>query len=186
MLTDLKPMEHFSELVSSALSHQHVTASKDAEFYLSNLLTDFMDPVRLGGDEPLALRFLKALETGATEKYTVLRSLGDSSLFLTGFFPESLNDCTVDVEYYMGIGSSAYGQLSAHTRGATSPLFRELSVKFEPLVDVLSEVSVKSHLSNSTDILRLYEAWLRTKSEHAEAVLRDHGIDTEGTDGQIH
>ena len=186
MLTYLKPMEHFRELVAKALSNQHITTSDDAEFYLTNLLTDYMDPARLGGDEPLALTFLKALESSPSERYTVLRSLGDSSLFLTGFFPDSLKDGLVDIDYYVGIGSSAYGQLSVEKTNGAGELFHELSVKFEELVNVLSEVSVKNRLTTSIDILRLYERWLRTRSEQTEAVLRDMGIDTSDTSGSIH
>jgi len=74
-----------------------------------------------------------------------------------------------------------FGNLAAMHGGAgTSPLnalFTELATKFKLFVDVLSEVSERCRLTTSTDILRVYERWIRTKSVRTERMLRELGIE---------
>jgi hypothetical protein len=181
MLTDMSPIEHFKEFVTEAIARQKVKTSKDAEYYLSNLLADFIDSERFSispsPEEPMAVTFLKSLEAGLVERALVLRKLGDSSLFVSGFFSDSLTRKPVDIDYYISMGSTSYGRLADSLKDVTSPLFRELSDKFIKLVDVLAEVSEKSMLASSKDILRLYERWLRTGSVRTEALLRELGIE---------
>ena len=43
-------------------------------------------------------------------------------------------------------------------------------------MDVLSEVSDRSAKSSSTDLLRLYEKWLRTRSPRNGDLLLERGI----------
>jgi hypothetical protein len=43
-------------------------------------------------------------------------------------------------------------------------------------VDVLSEVSERSSLSSNTDLLRLYERWLRTGSTRSGYLLAERGV----------
>jgi hypothetical protein len=52
-----------------------------------------------------------------------------------------------------------------------------LSDKFARFVDVLAEVGEQSGLSSQTDIMRLYEIWLRTGSRRAAERLRKLGIE---------
>ncbi|MEE9614371.1 MAG: hypothetical protein V3W31_05375 [Thermodesulfobacteriota bacterium] len=183
ILTEVSPIEHFKELVTAAIAHQKISTSEEAEFYLSNLLTEFVDSRDRAlspsprTEEPLAITFLKTLETGPTERTVILRELGDLTLFLSGFFSDSLKRRIVDIDYYMGIGSSSYKHLASHLGRKGSPLFLELSEKFTALVDVLAEVSERSRLTSHTDVLRLYERWLKTGSPHTETLLRELGIE---------
>ncbi|MCR4288172.1 MAG: hypothetical protein NUW09_09190 [Deltaproteobacteria bacterium] len=181
MLTDKKPIEYFREKVEEAVRHQRVGASETAEFYLSSLLAGFID-VNGAPTGPLAITYLKALESNRTEQERLLKQLGDISLFTSGFFSDSLNRKLVDIDYYIAMGMSSYGSLAAMRRdGASgrtlSGLFSELAEKFKLFVDVLTEVSEAACLSSSKDILRLYERWLRTGSRHAETLLRKAGIE---------
>ena len=45
-----------------------------------------------------------------------------------------------------------------------------------PFVDVLSEISDRSAKNSSTDLLRLYEKWLRTRSPANGDLLLERGI----------
>ena len=92
-----------------------------------------------------------------------------------------LNRRVVDVDYYVSMGGSAYGYLSdamrrPYARPALCDVFGELSNKFVEFVDVLCEVSERSTLSRDTDLLRVYEMWLRTGSKRAARLLRAAGI----------
>ena len=171
------PAEYFKELVDSALAHQRLQTGDLTSYYLVNLLCQF---VRLDAaseaDVPLAFRLARALQSGGVEQRARLRSLGDFSLFVTGFFSDSLNRRTVDVDYYVSMGEYAYGSLSRRDEDAFADVFAELSSRFVGFADVLSEVSERSALRSSTDTLRLYEKWLRTGSTRDGQKLIDRGI----------
>lgn len=172
--------EYFRPLVESALDHQHVKAGELTSYYLVNLLCGY---VRFGtrgapplDDEPLAFRLAKALESAGAEQRARLRTLGDVSLFVSGFFSDSLRRRVVDVDYYVSMGEYAYGSLSRWERDAFATTFAELAEHFPSFVDVLSEVSEQSGLTSSQDLLRLYERWLKTGSPRSGQQLAERGI----------
>ena len=87
----------------------------------------------------------------------------------------------VDVDYYIGMGETAYGSLheSIHSSGAaslTGDLFDNLCQKFAVLVDLLGEMSEMSGVKTNSDVLRAYEIWLKTGSERARKQLVRSGI----------
>ncbi|MEK7772963.1 MAG: hypothetical protein AAB307_01340 [Deltaproteobacteria bacterium] len=177
MLTSIRPIEHFKEMVGAAIEHQRIKTNESAEFYLSSLLSDFVLRERLS-DEPLAITYIKALNAGRELQMHLLKQLGDISLFTSGFFSDSLKRKIVDIDYYILMGRASYGYLSSiHREKDVSVLYSELAAKFKLFVDVLAEVSERSRLTSSKDILRVYERWLRTKSRQAEKILRDLGIE---------
>jgi hypothetical protein len=172
------PSEYFRELVQSALAHQHLAAGELTAFYLVNLLTGFVHIDRVEGsqdEQPLGIRFAKALQEAGIRQRDGLRQVGDLSLFISGFFADSLNRRLVDVDYYIQLGESAYGSL-AHQDATFGEVFNELSEKFPAFVDVLGEVSEQSALTSNTDVLRLYEKWVRTKSRRSGDLLVARGI----------
>lgn len=169
--------EYFKELVDASLAHQRVRAGDLTAYYLVNLLCQYVRLEAAGeSDVPLAFRLAKALETGGVEQRARLRSLGDFSLFVTGFFSDSLNRRTVDVDYYVSMGEYAYGSLSQRDQDAFSEVFADLATRFVGFADVLAEVSERSALRTSTDTLRLYEKWLRTGSTRDGQKLIERGI----------
>jgi hypothetical protein len=170
------PVEYFRELVQAAMQHQHVAAHELTSFYVVNLLASFthLDRAR-GDDEPLGVRLVKALGTGGAKQRDELRHVGDLSLFISGFFSDSLNRSLVDVDYYIQLGGHAYSSL-ARRDGVFGDVFDELSGKFAAFVDVLDEVSQHSALTSNSDLLRLYERWLRTGSRRSGDLLAARGI----------
>lgn len=172
------PTEYFRELVESAMQHQHLAARELTSYYVVNLLTGF---VHLDGsvadDEPLGIRLAKALQAAGTAQRNGLRQVGDLSLFISGFFSDSLNRSLVDIDYYIQLGERAYGSLARQGAPDTfGDVFDELSEKFAGFVDVLTEVSERTLLTTNTDLLRLYEKWLRTGSRHSGDLLAARGI----------
>jgi hypothetical protein len=179
LVHDETPMEYFKQLVEDALAHQRVQSSEHTTFYVVNLLAAFVCPQRDATDalqEPLALRLARALQTGGVQQREGLRQVGDVSLFLSGFFADSLARKLVDVDYYVTLGGYAYGFLSRRDDDGCAPIFSELAEKFTRFVDVLSEVSDRSGTNSSTDLLRLYEEWLRTRSPRNGDQLLARGI----------
>ena len=82
----------------------------------------------------------------------------------------------VDVDYYVSMGEFAYGSLSRRDTDTLGGVFSELSRKFVPFMDVLADVSERSGVRSSVDVLRIYEKWLRTGSPRDGQRLIDRGI----------
>lgn len=177
VLREQTPVEYFKELVESSLSRQHLQAGDLTAYYLVNLLCQYvrLDPSHADQGEPLAVRLARALETAGMEKRTRLRSLGDFSLFMSGFFSDSFKRRHVDVDYYVSMGEYAYGSLS-RAEDAFREVFAELSRKFVGFSDVLADVSERTGLTSNNDLLRLYEKWLRTGSDRDGQRLIERGI----------
>jgi hypothetical protein len=178
LLHEQKPAEYFKELVESAMARQQLQAGDLTSFYLVNLLCQF---VRLDArppeedSEPLAFKLARALESGGMEQRAQLKRLGDCSLFVSGFFSDSLQRRAVDVDYYVSMGAYAYGSLSRE-EDTFAEVFAELARRFVAYTDVLAEVSERTALSSGTDVLRIYEKWLRTGSRRSAHKLIERGI----------
>ena len=172
------PTEYFRDLVESAMEHQRVAVRQLTSFYVVNLLAGFVRPAAAPSSdyqEALGVRFAKALQSDGSAHRDGLRQVGDTSLFLSGFFADSLNRKLVDIDYYMHLGERAYGSL-ARSDETLGDVFDELASKFSALVDVLNEVSEQTALSSNADVLRLYEKWLRTGSRRSGNLLASRGI----------
>jgi hypothetical protein len=187
LLREQAPAEYFRELVDSALARQRVKAGDLTAFYLVNLLCQFVRPDARPtfalDAEPLALRLGRALETAGSAQRAQLRSLGDFSLFMSGFFSDSFTRRTIDVDYYVSMGEYAYGSLSRRDEDRFAVVFGELARKFVGFMDVLSDISEQTALTSSGDVLRLYEKWLRTGSPRDGQKLIDRGIVPNGSVG---
>jgi hypothetical protein len=174
------PIEYFKELVESSLSRQRVRAGDLTEFYLVNLLCQYvrLDATAPHNDasQPLAFRLARALDSGGFEQRVRLRSVGDFSLFMSGFFSESFTRRSVDIDYYRSLGECAYASLSRSEDEAFAEVFAELSQKFVGFMDVLADISDRTTLASATEVMRTYEKWLRTGSERDGQRLVERGI----------
>jgi hypothetical protein len=170
--------EYFHEVVTDALSAVDLDASEPASWYLVGLLGDFTT-ARLT-DEPLGLKL--AVPVGdAGERVRNLKQVGDTSLYVAGFFAESLSRSLVDVDYYVGLGQNAYAQLarSLGTNRSIGEVYEELAAKFPRFVDVLLQVRKRTQIAEinqTTDVGKLYETWLRTRDEWVEKKLKAAGL----------
>lgn len=178
--------DYFRELITEAMGKQKISTQPETEVYLVNLLNQFITTDRLfakgpegeSRDEPLALLVKEALEQPQPKaRSAMFRHIGDVSLYKAGFFQDSLNRKLVDVDYYIDMGGTAYKQVAIRAEeDILKSLYQELADKFGALVDVLAEVSDKTTPRSEKDILRMYELWIRTKSERAAKALQEAGI----------
>lgn len=182
-----EPTDFFKHQVTKALEHQKVAIDPSTEFYLVDLLSRFMISDNLfvvdenGGkrrQEVLALLMGEALSSNDPgQKQRGLKRLGDVSLYTAGFFSDSLQNKIVDVDYYIGMGRSAYATLASSGFDLLfQKVFLELAENFHRFVDVLGEVSESAGTQDAKSLLRQYELWLKTKSERAERSLKEAGI----------
>ena len=166
--------EFFHEVVTDALSAVDLSASEPASWYLVGLLGDFTK-ARLT-DEPLGLKLAQPVADPG-ERVRNLKQVGDTSLYVAGFFAESLTHSLVDVDYYVGLGQSAYAQLarSFGTGKSIGEVYEELAGNFPGFVDVLAQVRKRVDFA-TPDLGRLYEIWLRTRDEWIEKKLIKAGL----------
>jgi len=167
------------------MQRQQVSAQDHSVDYLVDLLTRYVDTTALFAkdtegklqDNVLAEMYAKFLQANPSLKGVILRRMGDTCLFVTGFFSDSLNRKLVDVDYYFGMGGIAYQTLSnSHNSNINKAIFGELSEKFKKFAEVFSELSDKGNIHNNKDLLRIYEKWLHTGSDHLRNLLSEHGI----------
>jgi hypothetical protein len=166
--------EFFHEVVTDALEVVDLEASEPAGWYLVGLLGE-MTRARIT-DEPLGVK-LAQTQADPGERVRTLKQVGDTSLYVAGFFAESLTRSLVDVDYYVGLGQSAYGQLARAfgPQRSLSEVYEELADKFPKFVDVLTEVRKRTDLA-TPDVGKLYEIWLKTRDEWVEKKLRAAGV----------
>jgi len=179
--------EFFRECVDEALARQRVQATDHTVHYVVNLLTLFSRAEELyeqgEGLRPLAAMLRDASDAPTDEhRDLAMRRLGDVALFVAGFFPDYFARRSVDVDYYIGMGGSAYAWLAERARysarvRAFGQIFAELGEKFGAFVDVIGEVSEQGRAYTPADIMRLYELWVRTGSARARDRLRELGIE---------
>src|SRR5262245_16799121 len=175
------PVEFFKEQVEAACERQHLRPQPLTSYYVVSLLSEFRHLGTasagevVGSGEALGVKLLRALDSAGSMQRLGLRQVGDASLFITGFFSDSLRHSLVDIDYYVSLGGYAYRSLGT-SDDTLSPIFAELSDKFVAFVDVLSEVSARTQLTNDADLLRLYEKWLRTGSRRNGDLLAERGI----------
>ena len=183
-----KPMEYFREIVNIAVENLHVHADEEAIFYIVNLLSEFLKVDNLYTDidpnadeEPLTVLLERALNSNQNEQIQRFKYLGDFSLFISGFFSDSLYKRLVSLDFYKIIGCTSYNQLATIMKSKVQSktfweLYHELAENFSIFVDILSEVSDKSFSHTNKDILKVYERWLKTKSLRDEKILKKEGI----------
>src|SRR5262245_55111665 len=124
-------VEYFKELVDGALAHQGIAANELTAFYIVQLLAGFLERRgRSNDNEPRALQLAQALDSGGVKQRAGLKQVGDVSLFVSGFFSDSLRRKPVDVDYYASIGGFAYHTLSLDESDALALVFAELGNKF--------------------------------------------------------
>jgi hypothetical protein len=168
----------FWEKLGSALKEHRVDTAVETEHYLVQLLADFAThPV---DEEPLALKLLAAKEAPPSVRRKQLREVGDTSLFVSGFWSDSFARRIVDVDYYIGMGGSAYGQLAAGdgwTKDHMVKVFDELSQKFGRFVRVFETLSAWVRPASSPqDVVKLYEKYRNTGSSWAASRLAQLGV----------
>jgi hypothetical protein len=173
-------VEFFKEQVETACTRQSVRPRPLTSYYLVSLLSDFAKhdsgaSQALSSNEALGMMLMRALQGGGSEQRLGLKQVGDVSLFITGFFSDSLRRSPVDVDYYMSLGEHAYRSLATMDH-QLAPVFDELSERFVVFVDVLAEVSELTGSTSAQDLLRLYERWVRTGSRRDGGRLAERGI----------
>ncbi len=181
---EVSPTQFFHKKIVEAQEKQNLKLSENVEFYLVNLMCDYVQIKNTNTtDDCLALTLKKALESPYGEKVCLYKKLADSALYFSGFFQEYFNNKSFDIRYYVTMGESAYGELSSLMRGKSSynstmsQIYKEMSKSFLTSVDILLHISEETtHQDNIRSTLSIYDAWLNTASAKLQKELIDRGI----------
>ncbi len=178
--------DFFREAIDNALTTRHIVTNPPVKNYLVDLLNRYVFTENLFSEtdvnskkttETLAEMYLKAASAERKTRIELLQKLGDTSLYISGFFGESLQRKIVDIDYYIEMGGTAYSTLSqCFSENSKAQMFEEISRKFIVFVDVLSFISNKSQADNNVNLLRIYEKYLRTGSDLAKDQILQKGL----------
>ena len=137
----------FYDIVTTALGRLQVDTTEHTEFYLVGLLSSYARDQRTLPSEPLGMMLLQPREEAG--RILVLKEVGDTSLLVTGFFPESIERVPVSAEYFQGLGRVAYRELSGRlSQSALSDVYEELAFEFHTFVAVLAAARTMVSISD--------------------------------------
>lgn len=193
LVTASNMREYFREAVVTARHKTGVAMSDHAEAYVVHLLCEFArsENVFAGtdrGEKPtLAVLLSRAQEAEPGEAVRIYKHMGDSSLYLSGFFQESMERAAVTLDYYVSMGGSAYASVAGLMRplaATSSALFAELSDRFCELVELLTAVSFYGETDKADGkeppsdkkILELIERYKRTGRPEILEALEAAGV----------
>lgn len=181
---NITPAGFFHEKVVQAQERQNLKLSENVEFYLVNLLVEFIQqgPAEQQ-DDCLALLLKQAVEADEGHQVHLFKRLGDTALYFSGFFQEYFTRKCFDLKYYMSMGENAYSNLSSmmsrkkNGQQQMALIYSDMSENFGSAVDILLDVSENTQQrSKPRDLLSLYDAWLSTASQKLERELRERGV----------
>jgi len=181
--------------VRDAMQDLRVETAADTERYLVDLLTSFSVSSRIQNlFEPLVLQLAKARNASGPERANRMRELGDVSLFVCGFFPDSFERRGLDRGYVVALGGHAYLVVGEATRrvgdGSDGRVFVELSERFHELARVLDEVRERTALCTDAALVRLYERFCVSGSPSLLRRLHRRGVHPQtpgpGDDSKLH
>lgn len=182
--------DFFEEVLEDAMKSRGISASVGTRSYVIALLADLAKPgsaVERTLERPLTLLLDEALHTPAIgDRFERLRTLGDGVLYSSGFFSDHFEARGVDARYVMSIGQTAYENAGSLLRTGGSDkdevqldIFHELARGFAGFVAVIADVAnatIASGVATSQGLLKLYERWLKTRSDRLADALSSHGF----------
>jgi hypothetical protein len=171
--------DYFKEQIVAAIDSRKLHTAPLTVEYLTHLLEHYAVSQNLFANRKatLAEMYLKAFSPETPNRAELLKSLGDVSLYISGFFGDSLNRKIVDIDYYADMGGAAYGGLAVLIdEDPHVPVYQEFSQRFMEFVDLLTFVSQRTMIQTNSDLLRLYDRYVSTGSRLAEEQLIAKGL----------
>lgn len=145
----LSAQAYFREALGEALRLSNVAISESTQAYMVYLLNEFSRADRAfsgidhGEEINMVILLERAFVANDREALEIYRHMGDTSLYLVGFFKKA-NHRMVSPSYYKDMGGMAYGCASELSRAygiKSAAIFKELSERFSDMALVLSNVA---------------------------------------------
>jgi hypothetical protein len=174
----------FSNLVNEACEQRNFSTFPQATTYLVDLLVFYVNTTNLFDEKDtqgrhsrgtLAELLLKAGNAQRNQKIGLLKKLGDTALYVSGFFGESLQRKIVNIDYYKEMGETAYSSLASYVQeDMVARIYREYSKNFIQFVDILTYISSRA-IRPSDNLLQLFENYA-SGSDFAREELLNKGV----------
>lgn len=179
------PRDFFSELIEDAAKTANHTHFHPLSYsYLSELLVDFLHVEKLfgsegGGSKMMAEQWFESQSCDLNTKIVKLKRLGDTSLYVAGFFASSFKRKVISQSYYIQMGEMSFESLAKIVgEPEFENVYNHFSSYFVSYVDILTEVSQRVNIQKSGDILDIFERYLDSGSKWAEKQLIAEGVVT--------
>ena len=178
--------EYFLQAIDEACTSRGLKAAPLARNYLAEMLDFYTASSNFLGESDeqgrhknltLAEMFLTASNAEPRVRFELLKKMADRSLYISGFFGDSLQRKLVDLDYYAEMGGAAYSVLAKETaEDLLVKVFTDFSENFVSYADVLSHIQGKAQNQREQNILQLFERYEKTGSEYARDRLLEMGI----------
>lgn len=137
--------DYFRDAVDAALTHQALAPNEATSAYLVELLCEYAREQQDLFARPLTWVFATADSGPPVVSFRQLKEVGDHSLYVAGYFNDSLPRLQLDLDYFVELGGTAYRRLSRllripHGETRLVLVFSELGREFIRFVNVLDEV----------------------------------------------
>ena len=177
--------QYFQNMVNEAFNERRFDTTPYVKTYIVDVLKHYLlvenlyDVEDTSGKKTrktMAEMYLSANQLSRRDRAEKLKKVGDSSLYISGFFSDSFQRKIIDVDYYVDMGKMAFDSLAKDVSEDTfSKLFSELSLHFIHLVDVLALISQKAKMTDEENILRMMELYAKTGSSLIGETLAEKG-----------
>lgn len=143
-LSDQTINHYFYESLKQSFLDHSVSVQDDTHAYVVNVAVHYLASENLflqDGDghslPTLAYLYRDALESESVRhRKNIIRTLGDTALFLAACFPNIWQRRGLGRGYFISMGESAFDYLTALDKLHTEP-YRELAANFESIADCL-------------------------------------------------
>jgi hypothetical protein len=167
----------FSSAVRDACGRCALSVDDRTADYLGALLSEQARSSERGS---VVVALERALSLDPSLQRTALRSVGDSSLYRSGFLQHP------EHAVFRRCGVFAYDRASKLScEQDEAALMRALSARFDELSSVLTEVAIAQSLGAATrDLVRLFDAYRRSRSPSALEAMAREGVFPAADDGE--
>lgn len=169
--------DFFNDRLIEAAHRNRIEFSSRLIHYVTELLVSFQDSQKLFVQESaipiLAEMMSEAIEADHSRRATILKQMGDTSLMLSGYFPEALERRCMNLKYYHRMGETAYHLLGTLSEGIS--VYDELSLGFPKVCSVLNDISEEAQ-DRSYSVERLLDVYRNSSSDRILEKLRKQGV----------
>lgn len=144
---------YFFDQLQEINKNSNVPLPKETIHYSSEVMGQFGDSGNFFEnaegkiqEKILGIKLMEVAHHSEAKAKRVLKDVGDTALFICGYFAESFNRKILDISYYQNIGKIAYNRLDSIVPSAyeRNSFYKHLASNFENLTVMIKVVSVKS------------------------------------------
>lgn len=165
VLTNSTSIALWQDIIQEAETQSGIPLNEDLESYLIFLLMRYLNRPEIT-KQVIASDYLQSLKLSTSKRLLALQEVGDKCLLFSGLFPHMAEKRLVKISYFVNLGQSAYGSVSARR----NDLFGSLAKHFVMMMDVLQTLHVDTPLTP----IEAYDLWNETSSRHAYEVLKKY------------